>query len=123
MVVEALLELSTSSCGAVVVVVVLRRVVDEVVVAGCVVDVVSIVEEVDVDDEDELDVVDDDEVVELPNLRSCRLTSSSSGDTTGMRFTSTPSSAFFITSEKIAAGNDPPLTARPWTRSIGFGSM
>ena len=31
-----------------------------------------------------------------------------------------PSWAFFITSAKIWAGNEPPVTARPWTFDIGW---
>lgn len=121
--------------GAVVVVVVLRRAVVVVVGAGAVVVVVwrlgavvggatavvvgavdEVVDEV-VDDVDEV-VVESGSVVVVAFTRS-----RSSGDAVNRGVGLTPSWATFITSEKICAGNDPPVTSRPWTPFIGLRSV
>lgn len=79
--------------------------------------VVEDVVEVVVDDVDEVLV---DEVLDVVVVTGSR--SSESGEAVNRGVGFTPSRAFFITSEKIWAGNDPPVTARPWTLDIGLGS-
>lgn len=78
-------------------------------------DVEEVVDEEVVDDE----VVDDEVVDEVDVVEVALSRSSESGDAVNSGITLTPSCAFFITSEKICAGNDPPVTARPLTLVIG----
>lgn len=70
----------------------------------------EVVDEEVVDD----DVVDDIDVVEVALSRSRE-----SGDAVNSGVTFTPTWAFFMTSEKICAGNEPPVTGRPLTLAIG----
>lgn len=75
---------------------------------GMVVDVVVVVEA----------VVDVGAVVVVASWRS-----RSSGEAVKIRSTLTPWWAAFITSAKICAGNEPPVTARPCTFVIGCGGV
>lgn len=105
-----------------VVVVVVRRVV--VVVEAVVVDVVDVVDVVVEEEVDEVVVGAVEEVVVFGTVDgTARSRSRSSGEAVYKGATLIPSCASFITSEKICAGNDPPVTARPWTSDIGALSL
>ncbi len=70
-----------------------------------------VVEEVVVVDDDVVEDDVDDVVVVLAGFRF-----NESGLAVNSGWAFTPSRAFFMTSEKICAGNDPPVTPRcPWT--------
>lgn len=105
--------------GDVVEVVVRRGRVCDVVVESPGSVVLEVVDEV-LEDEVVDDEVVDDEVVGTVEVVDVTLSRSrESGDAVNNGVTFTPSWAFFMTSEKILAGNEPPVTARPLTLDMG----
>lgn len=84
--------------------------------------VVLVVEEVELDDDDEEDEDVEDEVVAGAWRGSVDAVLRRSRSAGGSRNSpvSTPSTAISMNRRQISAGNEPPVTRRPWTASMAL---